>query len=264
MTTELVTGKQGRPHIDGDDVGSLTAAIAGHGDYLLQRADGTWPAITMQDANHALIPTLNLLVEGRYARVTAAESVVIESGQSGQKRNDLVCLKYTRDSNQIESVAWTVIKGTPTAGTPADPTVPAGSILGGSATAYALLARIPIDGLTPGTPVMLAGRLHPIADMQDSATLYNSGGWIVSRRGRLICIRFQGSIAGGAWDSGVCPYTLPAGYRPPFEVNAACTVHNGQTSRMLIVAPDGVIHVANMGAAGSTQTCVGFLVYPIG
>ena len=67
MTTELVTGKQGKPHIDGDDVGSLTAAIAGHGDYLLQRADGTWPAITMQDANHALIPTLNLLVEGRYA-----------------------------------------------------------------------------------------------------------------------------------------------------------------------------------------------------
>lgn len=33
---------------------------------------------------------------------------------------------------------------------------------------------------------------------------------------------------------------------------------------MLIVAPDGVIHVANMGEAGSTQTCVGFLVYPIG
>lgn len=176
MTTELVTGKQGKPHIDGDDVGSLTAAIAGHGDYLLQRADGTWPAITMQDANHALIPTLNLLVEGRYARVTAAESVVIGSGQSGQKRNDLVCLKYTRDSNQIESVAWTVIKGTPTAGTPADPTVPAGSILGGSATAYAKIARIPINGLTPGTPVMLAGRLHPIVDMWDSATLYNSGG----------------------------------------------------------------------------------------
>lgn len=177
MTTELVTGKQGKPHIDGDDVGSLTAAIAGHGDYLLQRADGTWPAITMQDANHALIPTLNLLVEGRYARVTAAESVVIESGQSGQKRNDLVCLKYTRDSNQIESVAWTVIKGTPTTtGTPADPTVPAGSILDGSATAYAKIGRIPIDGLTPGTPVMLAGRLHPISDMWDSATLYNSGG----------------------------------------------------------------------------------------
>ena len=111
---------------------------------------------------------------------------------------------------------------------------------------------------------MLAGRLHPIADMWDSATLYDSGGWTVIRRGRLVCVRFQGSIAGGAWDSGVCPYTLPAACRPQFEVNAACTVHNGQTSRMLIVARGGVIRVVNMGAAGSTQTCVGFLVYPIG
>ncbi len=80
----------------------------------------------MQDANHALIPVLNLVVEGRYARVTEAETATIESGMSGQNRNDLVCLKYTRNSQNIETAAIAVLKGTPNTGTAADPDRPVG------------------------------------------------------------------------------------------------------------------------------------------
>jgi hypothetical protein len=42
----------------------------------------------------------------------------------------------------------------------------------------------------------------------------------------------------------------------------AC-VSNGQTARMLVVNPNGTIRCANMGAAGSNQSCVGSLCYPI-
>ncbi len=127
MTTTLITGKGGTPHITSGDMGAMQAGVIGKA-YLLQGADGKFPAVTMQDANHALIPVLNLVVEGRYARVTEAETATIESGMSGQNRNDLVCLKYTRNGQNIETAAIAVLKGTPNTGTAADPTVPSGSI----------------------------------------------------------------------------------------------------------------------------------------
>ena len=120
MTTTLITGKGGTPHITSGDMGAMQAGVIGNGSYLLQGSDGTFPTVTMQDANHALIPVLNLVVEGRYARVTEAETATIESGMSGQNRNDLVCLKYTRNNQNIETAAIAVLKGTPNTGTAAD------------------------------------------------------------------------------------------------------------------------------------------------
>ena len=170
MTTTLITGKGGTPHITSGDMGAMQAGIIGNGSYLLQGSDGSWPTVTMQDANHALIPVLNLVVEGRYARVTEAETATIESGVSGQNRNDLVCLKYTRNSQNIETAAIAVLKGTPNTGTAADPTVPSGSIHSASGTAWIPIARIPISGITPGTPVMLIKQIPPLSELWDSAT----------------------------------------------------------------------------------------------
>ena len=170
MTTTLITGKGGTPHITSGDMGAMQAGIIGNGSYLLQGSDGTFPTVTMQDANHVLIPVLNLVVEGRYARVTEAETATIESGMSGQNRNDLVCLKYTRNNQNIETAAIAVLKGTPNTGTAADPTVPSGSIHSASGTAWIPIARIPISGITPGTPVMLIKQLPPMSKLWDSAT----------------------------------------------------------------------------------------------
>ena len=119
MTMNLITGKAGAPHITSSDQGAMQAGLVGNGNYLLQGGDGKFPAVTMQSANKALIPVLNLVIEGRYARVTAAETVTIESGVTGRNRNDLICVKYTRDSNNIETIALAVLKGTATSGTAA-------------------------------------------------------------------------------------------------------------------------------------------------
>ena len=170
MTTTLITGKGGTPHITSGDMGAMQAGIIGNGSYLLQGSDGTFPTVTMQDANHALIPVLNLVVEGRYARVTEAETATIESGVSGRNRNDLVCLKYTRNGQNIETAAIAVLKGTPNTGTAADPTVPSGSIHSASGTVWIPIARIPISGITPGTPVMLIKQLPPMSKLWDSVT----------------------------------------------------------------------------------------------
>ena len=171
MTMNLITGKAGAPHITSSDQGAMQAGLVGNGNYLLQGGDGKFPAVTMQSANKALVPVLNLVIEGRYARVTAAETVTIESGVTGRNRNDLICVKYTRDSNNIETIALAVLKGTATSGTAADPTVPSGSILNNSGTVWIPIARIPISGITAGTPVMLVKQLPPMSQLWDSVTL---------------------------------------------------------------------------------------------
>lgn len=263
MTMNLITGKAGAPHITSSDQGAMQAGLVGNGNYLLQGGDGKFPAVTMQSANKALIPVLNLVIEGRYARVTAAETVTIESGVTGRNRNDLICVKYTRDSNNIETIALAVLKGTATSGTAADPTVPSGSILNNSGTVWIPIARIPISGITAGTPVMLVKQLPPMSQLWDSVTLYNAKGFTVIHTGMMMLVRYSGNIGNGSWDSVQCEYILPAELRPPVEVNAMVCVSNGQTARMLIVKPDGIIRCANMGAAGSNQGCVGSLCYPV-
>ena len=263
MTTTLITGKGGTPHITSGDMGAMQAGVIGNGSYLLQGADGKFPAVTMQDANHALIPVLNLVVEGRYARVTEAETATIESGVSGRNRNDLVCLKYTRNGQNIETAAIAVLKGTPNTGTAADPTVPSGSIHSASGTVWIPIARIPISGITPGTPVMLIKQLPPMSKLWDSVTLYDGEGFTVIKTGTLIFVKFSGTIGAGSWDAKQCKYVLPREYWPPVEVNGMCCVANGQTARMLIVQANGVIRIANFGSTGSSQQCAGTVTYPI-
>lgn len=170
MTLNLLTGKAGTPHVTSGDMGAVQAGLVGNGSYLLQNADGAFPSVTMQSANKALVPILNLVIEGRYARVTEAETVAIESGVTGVNRNDLVCVKYTRDASNIESTTLAVLKGTASSGTATDPTVPDGSILDEASTVWIPIARIPISGINAGTPVMLIRQLPPISQLWDSVT----------------------------------------------------------------------------------------------
>lgn len=220
MTMNLITGKAGAPHITSSDQGAMQAGLVGNGNYLLQGSDGKFPAVTMQSANKALIPVLNLVIEGRYARVTAAETVTIESGVTGQNRNDLICVKYTRDSNNIETIALAVLKGTATSGTAADPTVPSGSILNNSGTVWIPIARIPISGITAGTPVMLVKQLPPMSQLWDSVTQlwkppYTNNSLILCRLGRIVTIngnvKFTGS---GTQNYSTAVETIPEAFRP--------------------------------------------------
>ena len=174
----------------------------------------------MQSANKALVPVLNLVIEGRYARVTAAETVTIESGVTGRNRNDLICVKYTRDSNNIETIALAVLKGTATSGTAADPTVPSGSILNNSGTVWIPIARIPISGITAGTPVMLVKQLPPMSQLWDSVTQpwkppYTNSRLTLCRVGRIVTIngnvKFDGS---GQQNYSTAVETVPEAFRP--------------------------------------------------
>lgn len=156
MTCELITGHAGAAHVSSTDAGWYNAGTVGAGKYVLDT--GTQFAAEVQSANVVQIGVGDAVFEGRHVRVSATENVAIDNGAQGVNRNDLICIKYEYDSStDIETASLAVIKGTAVSGTPSDPTIPSGSILNGAATAYMALWRIPITGLTVGTPVKLYG-----------------------------------------------------------------------------------------------------------
>lgn len=164
MAMELVTGKAGVPHISSEDIGAYQAAVSGTGVIQLQNYNGTFPEVTLQNANKVVVPPMMLLLDGRFVRITAAETVTIQSGSSGYKRRDLICVRYSRDSNSgVESVTLTAVRGTSTSGTPSTPSV-SGSIMRGSSVATYPIASIDLDGIAPSQPVMLTRQLPPAGD----------------------------------------------------------------------------------------------------
>ena len=259
MTIELVDGKAGTMHISSEDKAIIHQAKFSKSDVVFDWGDAF--KCSMSSSNRATIGTGCASIQGLDWHITAAESVTISNGSQGMKRNDIIAAHYHRDSKTgNELVNLTVLKGTPNATTAADPTIPSGKILSGAVDAYMPLWRIPLDGITVGTPVRL---FTPKGALWDSVTLYNAKGFTVIRVGMMMLVKYAGAFSNGSWDSVQCEYTLPVGLRPPVEVNGMVCVPNGQTSRMLIVNPNGTIRCANMGAAGSNQSCAGSLCYPI-
>ena len=259
MTIELVDGKAGVAHISSEDKAIIHQAKFSKSDVVFEWGDAF--KCSMSSSNRATVGTGCASIQGLDWHITSAESVTISNGSQGMKRNDIICAHYHRDSKTgNELVELVVLKGSPNATAAADPTIPSGKILSGAVDAYMPLWRIPLDGITVGTPVRL---FTPRGTLWDSVTLYNAKGFTVIRTGMMMLVRYSGNIGNGSWDSLQCEYVLPTELRPPIEVNGMVCVSNGQTARMLIVKPDGTIRCSNMGAAGSNQGCVGSLCYPL-
>ncbi|WP_368110933.1 hypothetical protein [Bifidobacterium adolescentis] len=154
MTIELVDGKAGVEHISSEDKAIIHQAKFGKSDMVFDWGDVL--KCTMGSANKATIGTGCASIQGLDWHITSAESVTISNGSHGMKRNDIICAHYHRDSKTgNELVELVVLKGSPNATAAADPTIPSGKILFGAGDAYMPLWRIPLDGITVGTPVRM-------------------------------------------------------------------------------------------------------------
>jgi hypothetical protein len=178
VTIELVDGKAGVAHISSEDKAIIHQAKFSKSDVVYDWGDSF--KCSMSSSNRATIGTGCASIQGLDWHITAAESVTISNGSQGMKRNDIICAHYHRDSKTgNENVALTVLKGTPNATAAADPTIPSGKILSGAVDAYMPLWRIPLDGITVGTPVRL---FTPRGALWDSVTQMDD--WVVVARPR--------------------------------------------------------------------------------
>lgn len=246
MALELIDGFAGKAHIGSDDLAALNSGCFGTGDYVFNYGQNL--KATMTNANTCTIGTGALVSKGRRSVNLASTALTVQSGAQGQKRNDLVVARYAKTSGKnVESCTLTVIKGTPVSyGTAADPSVTANDMK---------LWRIPIDGITPGTPVQLFETIPSIDELRDSVSQGESASFLnndlrFTRVGRTVYVSVDGEIDMGdnAW-STVIIGTLPNGLRPEMEVYFGLTVQASTAPVVLTVQADGKVATRALGGA---------------
>ena len=163
MAFEIVDGMTGTKHISSDDLAALNTATVGKADCVLKYGNDF--ALTMASANAATLGTGVGMVGGKRFWNQAPVQLTVESGAQGQKRNDLVVARYSKTTEGIESIEPVVIKGTPTTGTPADPATTANDLK---------LWRVPLNGITVGTPVKLFEIIPALATLDGRFALFNN------------------------------------------------------------------------------------------
>ncbi|TCD83718.1 hypothetical protein MCC10008_1092 [Bifidobacterium longum subsp. longum] len=258
---ELVTGHANKAHATAEQAAGLNAGILGLDDYVLNVHDKL--KITVVSANKVTIGTGELVMQGRHVSQGTPEDLIVTNGSQGQKRNDLIVCRYAKGSQNIESAKLVVVRGTPTTGTPTDPAVNTTSPLDGGTTYDMPLYRIPLDGITIGTPVALFNVLKPISDVGDSLT-QRSTTWRVPYSSDSILLTRIGDICfmGGNVkfnSSGQNNYTkaqekLPEGYRPVI-VNTPVAVFGGETTFICYGDANGTVTMLgnpNSAYAGCT------------
>ena len=250
---ELVTGHANKAHATAEQAAGLNAGILGLDDYVLDVHDKL--KITVVSANKVTIGTGELVMQGRHVSQGTPEDLIVTNGSQGQKRNDLIVCRYAKGSQNIESAKLVVVRGTPTTGTPTDPAVNTTSPLDGGTTYDMPLYRIPLDGITIGTPVALFNVLKPMSDVWDSLTRTdvttlisgNYGTVKGYRSGPMVTLRIDwNSSASGSWNSGTFG-TLPEGWRPPMDLNFSYGGRDGANQKTINVKADGTLTYANQG-----------------
>lgn len=259
---ELVTGHAGKAHATAEQAAGLNAGILGLDDYVLDVHDKL--KITVVSANKVTIGTGELVMQGRHVSQGTPEDLIVTNGSQGQKRNDLIVCRYAKSSQSVESAKLVVVRGTPTTGTPTDPAVNTTSPLNRGTTYDMPLYRIPLDGITIGTPVALFNVLKPMSDVWDSLT-QRSTTWRVPYSSDSILLTRIGDICfmGGNVkfnSSGQNNYTkaqekLPEGYRP-VSVNTPVAIFGGETTFICYGEANGTVTM--LGNPNSAYTgCTG-------
>lgn len=202
MTMELVTGHAGEPHVTAAQDAALHAGVIGGDDYVLSTKDRF--AINVVSANKVTIAGGDLVMQGYHASNDKPADLIITNGSQGQKRNDIICCRYTKVGDSIESANLVVVKGTPTTGTPVDPTLNTTPISQGATTYDMALYRVPLDGITIGEPEPMFNILQPMSSVWDSLTplptSVQSGVFIGSSNENGICVISYQSPNGKAPD----------------------------------------------------------------
>lgn len=165
MSTHLVTGRAGRPHVSAEDIGAKDSGIFGAENYVLET--GNQFACVIINNNLIRIKDGDLIMQGRHVRVEGYEEVVIENGQLAVKRQDLIVMRYEMDANTgLETAYFAVIKGT-SGNEPEEPEYERGSISEGDIIVDFPLYKILLEGTNITSIETLFSVLMPMAKYQE-------------------------------------------------------------------------------------------------
>lgn len=153
---EIVTGYRGQAHITAAQTGAFNAGMFGQGEYVMENGEQLSAAIITN--NLIRISDGDIVMQGRHITIAkgAYEEVQIANGLAGMNRNDLIVVRYSKDSTTgIEDARLLVIQGVSTEGAAQDPEYQQGDILAGDLEADMPLYRIRLSGLNVEEPECL-------------------------------------------------------------------------------------------------------------
>lgn len=264
MSIELVTGFTGKAHISSLDVAKFNAGAFGPGEYVFAGVKDDKLKATMASSNKVHISSGNAMMQGRHFWVDAAGvDLTVQTGTQGQKRNDLVVARYAKNaSTGVESVSLVVIKGTPTTGTPADPSYTRGDILNGNALANDMpLWRIPLNGITVGTPVQLFQEFASAKDAWDSVSQVDiCDGVTACKQGKHVCVYVKIETTSG--QNYTVVGSLPSGWQPRKYVLQRAYIVGGKPSTYepyVEINGSGQVSISPMGVAGTMNCTVSYI-----
>lgn len=209
----IVTGYKGEPHVVSDDLQAFNKGTIG--DVILPIGDRLHGH--MKTSNILRIDNGTAIMGGVEFRVEPGtwDDVAIDNGEQTKNRIDLVCARYQKDgSTGVESMSWAVVKGTPSSGTPVEPSYPTGDIIAGDTDVYFPMYRVTLTELN-AVAENLCDVLTAAADNQETiASLPRA-------------IRKSTMVVNGTSKDDVTLWTVPAAY----NVEAiAVTVTNPYTN----------------------------------
>lgn len=147
---QIIDGYGGRPHIEAFEIRDLNASFYGSGDYVAEVGDKLGCEVITN--NKIQIKSGAVLMQGCRGinPVGSLVDMIIENGKTGDNRNDLIVVRYSKDPvSAEESMELAVVKGTAvTGGTAADPKVVTGSLRNGDTLHEMPLYRVALQGLS--------------------------------------------------------------------------------------------------------------------
>ena len=145
---ELVTGKKGIAHIRAENDADLYRGILGQDSYILPVGQNFEAELISN--NLMKIYDGCAVMQGREVVIPVGEpdEISIDNGKQGEKRIDLVVIRYKKNSDTgFEECEALLIKGTPSETDPAVPECIEGDIRAGDLTADMPLYEIELDGI---------------------------------------------------------------------------------------------------------------------
>ena len=169
---DIVTGHVGSAHVTSWQDRDLNQGIFGPGTYILNV--GSKLAATIISNNEIRIADGTLVMQGCQGVIQKGtyDTISIDNGTQGLKRNDLICAQYQK-SGGVESMSLVVIKGT-AAATPVDPSYTTGDIQNGDTPVQVPIYRVVLNGLTVESVTALVNEVGNLEGVGE-ATVYDSG-----------------------------------------------------------------------------------------
>ena len=158
----IIAGYVGEPHVTSQQERNTNIGIFGSGVHIIGGVNSELKA-TVVSANLVEISDGMIVCEGCTAEIPRGtnDSLVIDNGEQGMKRIDLIVARYIKNANTgAESMELVVIKGTSAASDPVSPSYNTGLIADGDSPVDFPIYQVNIDGISITSVDALVGTVN--------------------------------------------------------------------------------------------------------